>query len=156
MNDSNNISRAALMSIAENLGSFKGSQNGSDIMGHTVNVVSSYLSNNKVDSNEVVEIIKNVYNSVATMERLLSMKFSTTKPAVPIEESVFDDYIVCLEDGKKLKVLKKHLRTSYNESPEEYRAKWKLPADYPMVAPNYAKRRSELARAIGLGKSKRK
>lgn len=156
MSDSNSISRASVMSIAESLGSFSGQQSASDIVGHTVNVVSSYLANNKVDSKEVVEIIKNVYNSVVTMDRLLSMKFSTTKPAVPIEESVFDDYIICLEDGKKLKVLKKHLRTSYNESPEEYRAKWKLPADYPMVAPNYAKRRSELAKAIGLGKSKRK
>ena len=138
------------------IGFLKDYTNSAAIMNHTVNVVSSYLSRNKVDANEVIGLMKNVYNSVASMERLINLKFSNLEPAVPINESIHQDYIVCLEVGRKLKVLKKHLRTAYNMTPEEYRAKWKLPSNYPMVAPKYANQRSVLARSIGLGKKKRK
>ncbi|WP_200410016.1 MucR family transcriptional regulator [Komagataeibacter oboediens] len=115
----------------------------------TVEIITAYVSENKISPDELIRLIGTVYNSLS---------FPTTSsvkeqiPAVPIKRSVFPDYIICLEDGKKLKMLKRHLQASYGMTPEEYRRKWGLPSHYPMVAPNYAVRRSELAREIGLGR----
>jgi predicted transcriptional regulator len=116
-------------------------------------IVSAYVSNNSVPTNQLSELITSVHQA---LKNVGEKPLETPKPAVPIKRSVTPDYIVCLEDGKKLKMLKRHLRTSYNLSPEEYRKKWGLLDDYPMVAPKYAAKRSELAKKIGLGKSRRK
>jgi predicted transcriptional regulator len=124
-----------------------------DLLRMAVDVVAAYLSNNQVATAQIPEIINSVFNSLTSLE---ADEVETTadhpKPAAPIRRSVTPDYIICLEDGKKLKMLKRHLRTNYNMTPEDYRAKWNLPADYPMVAPNYARQRSEFAKKIGLGK----
>jgi predicted transcriptional regulator len=116
-------------------------------------IVSAYVSNNSVPTNQLSELITSVHQSLVNVGEKPP---ATLKPVVPIKRSVTPDYIVCLEDGKKLKMLKRHLRTSYNLSPEEYRKKWGLLDDYPMVAPKYAAQRSKLAKQIGLGKSRRK
>ena len=116
-------------------------------------IVSAYVSNNSVPTNQLSELITSVHQALMNVDEKLP---ETLKPAVPKKRSVTPDYIVCLEDGKKLKMLKRHIRTSYNLSPEEYRKKWGLKDDYPMVAPKYAAQRSELAKKIGLGKSRRK
>jgi predicted transcriptional regulator len=116
-------------------------------------IVSAYVSNNSVPTNQLSELITSVHQGLMNVDEKLP---ETLKPAVPKKRSVTPDYIVCLEDGKKLKMLKRHLRTSYNLSPEEYRKKWGLLDDYPMVAPKYAAQRSKLAKQIGLGKSRRK
>ncbi len=116
-------------------------------------IVSAYVSNNSVPTNQLSELITSVHQSLVNVGEKPP---ETLKPVVPIKRSVTPDYIVCLEDGKKLKMLKRHLRTSYNLSPEEYRKKWGLLDDYPMVAPKYAAQRSKLAKQIGLGKSRRK
>ena len=113
-------------------------------------IVSAYVSNNSVPTNQLSELITSVHQSLVNVGEKPP---ETLKPVVPIKRSVTPDYIVCLEDGKKLKMLKRHLRTSYNLSPEEYRKKWGLLDDYPMVAPKYAAQRSELAKKIGLGKA---
>ena len=117
-------------------------------------IVAAYVSNNPVPVAELPGMIKSVH---ATLGGLVSHPHSesvnTQKPAVPVRRSVMPEYIICLEDGKKLKMLKRYLRSRYNLSPEDYRAKWGLPADYPMVAPHYAAQRSEFAKKIGLGKS---
>lgn len=116
-------------------------------------IVSSYVSHNQVPMSEVPTIIKSVHSVLAGLvSGTVSDAGSSAKPAVPIKKSVGDDFIICLEDGKKLKMLKRYLRSNYNLSPEEYRAKWGLPADYPMVAPAYARQRSEFAKKIGLGR----
>ena len=117
-----------------------------------VDVVASYLSRNQVPRAQLPEVISTVFNSLNSVEDAGAAEEEERKPAVSVRRSVTDDYIVCLEDGKKLKMLKRYLRTNFDMTPEEYRAKWNLPADYPMVAPNYAKRRSEFAKKIGLGK----
>src|SRR5690606_21523254 len=101
-------------------------------------------------------IIQKVYKTLANVNTEGPSMAERPQPAVPIKKSVTPDYIVCLEDGKKLKMLKRHLKTAYNMSPEEYRERWGLPADYPMVAPNYAQQRSKLAKEIGLGTTGRK
>ena len=116
-------------------------------------IVTAYVSNNSVPTNQLSELITSVHQSLVNVGEKPP---ETLKPVVPIKRSVTPDYIVCLEDGKKLKMLKRHLRTSYNLSPKEYRQKWGLADDYPMVAPKYAAQRSELAKKIGLGKSRRK
>ena len=116
-------------------------------------IVSAFVSNNSVSNKEIPDLITSVHQ---TLMKVTGQVPETLKPVVPIKRSVTPDYIVCLEDGKKLKMLKRHLRTSYNLSPEEYRKKWGLLDDYPMVAPKYAAQRSELAKKIGLGKSRRK
>ena len=116
-------------------------------------IVSAYVSNNSVPTNQMSELITSVHQALMNVDEKLP---ETLKPAVPKKRSVTPDYLVCLEDGKKLKMLKRHIRTSYNLSPKEYRQKWGLPDDYPMVAPKYAAQRSELAKKIGLGKSRRK
>ncbi len=116
-------------------------------------IVSAYVSNNSVPTNQLSELIASVHQ---TLMNVGEKPPEALKPAVSKKRSVTPDYIVCLEDGKRLKMLKRHIRTSYDLSPEEYRKKWGLPDDYPMVAPKYAIRRSELAKKIGLGKSRRK
>ncbi len=118
-----------------------------------VDVVSAYVSKNPMPAAQIPELIQTTYSSLAGLESPNSeAKAEAPKPAVPVKKSIHPDYIVCLEDGKKLKMLKRHLRTNYNMTPEEYRAKWNLAADYPMVAPNYAQQRSEFAKKIGLGR----
>ncbi len=116
-------------------------------------IVSAYVSNNSVPTNQLSELITSVHQTLMNVEEKPP---ETLKPAVPKKRSVTPDFIVCLEDGKKLKMLKRHIRTSFNLSPKEYRQKWGLPDDYPMVAPKYAAQRSKLAKKIGLGKSRRK
>jgi len=128
------------------------------VLGLTAQIVSAHLSNNKVAAEELPGLIQQVYHalngssagSTAAPTRA-SASAERPKPAVAVSKSVFNEYIVCLEDGKKLKMLKRHLQTAYGMSPEQYRAKWGLDSNYPMVAPEYAKKRSSLAKAIGLG-----
>ncbi|HSK41946.1 MAG TPA: MucR family transcriptional regulator [Arenibaculum sp.] len=118
----------------------------------TTQIVVAYVSQSPVTASDLPNTINTVYaalNSVGSAPEPVAEK---QKPAVPIKKSVTPDYIVCLEDGKKLKMLKRHLRSTYGLTPDEYRAKWNLPLDYPMVAPNYAARRSEFAKSIGLGR----
>lgn len=118
-----------------------------------VDVVAAYLSNNQVSTIQIPEIINSVFNSLTSLEiEAVDVTTEAPKPATSIRKSVTPEYLICLEDGKKLKMLKRHLRTNYNMTPEDYRAKWNLPPDYPMVAPNYARQRSEFAKKIGLGK----
>ena len=116
-------------------------------------IVSSYVSHNQVPMTEVPVILKNVHSALAGLLSGNGVDAGTAaKPAVSVKKSIGDDFIICLEDGKKLKMLKRYLRSNYNMSPEEYRAKWSLPPDYPMVAPAYARQRSEFAKKIGLGR----
>lgn len=117
----------------------------------TADVVSAYVGNNSLTPTQIPDVIKTVYGSLNALSEQKAAN-AAPKPAVPVRRSVTPDYIICLEDGKKLKMLKRHLRTTYGMSPEDYRAKWGLPADYPMVAPNYAKQRSDFAKRIGLGR----
>ena len=119
-----------------------------------VDIVAAYVSNNSVTAAQVPEVISTVYGSLTSLDSGGGAAPEPAKPAVSVRRSVTPDYIVCLEDGKKLKMLKRHLRAAYDMSPEEYRAKWGLPADYPMVAPNYAAQRSAFAKKIGLGRKK--
>jgi len=117
-------------------------------------IVAAYVSNNTVPVSDLPSMIKSVHATLGGLAATsLSEPATAQKPAVPVKRSVMPDYIVCLEDGKKLKMLKRYLRSRYGLSPEEYRAKWGLPADYPMVAPDYAAQRSEFAKQIGLGRS---
>lgn len=120
----------------------------------TTEIVAAHVGNNPVAVSDLPGLIQDVYKTLVSVGTEPSAP-ERPKPAVPIKKSVFPDYIVCLEDGKKLKMLKRHLKTSYNMTPEEYRERWGLPADYPMVAPNYAKHRSRLAKEIGLGTTRR-
>lgn len=123
----------------------------------TADMVSAYLSNHNVAAQEVPELIQSVHRAMVSISNGNAMSgggVPVAKPAVPVKRSVTDAYIVCLEDGLKFKSLKRHLRSAYGMSPEEYRAKWGLPHDYPMVAPNYAEHRSQLAKQIGLGRQK--
>ena len=126
-----------------------------DLLHMTTEIVAAHVSNNTMPVSELPQLIQNVYRTLATVgggqaapERM--------QPAVSVKKSVTPEYIVCLEDGKKLKMLKRHLKTAYNMTPEEYREKWNLPRDYPMVAPNYAAQRRELAKKIGLGTTRRR
>jgi predicted transcriptional regulator len=114
-------------------------------------IVAAHLSNNTVTMTEIPRLINEVYAALSNLGQAQHRPPERQEPAIPLKKSVTADYIVCLEDGKKLKMLKRHLRTAYGLTPEQYREKWGLPADYPMVAPNYAKKRSTLARQIGLG-----
>ena len=120
-------------------------------------IVSAYVSNNSVATGELPTLIKDVFGAlsrVSSGEPVAAAE--AAKPAVPVKKSITPDYIVCLEDGKQFKSLKRHLRTQYGLSPEQYREKWNLPADYPMVAPNYAEERSKLAKQMGLGQQRKK
>jgi predicted transcriptional regulator len=130
-----------------------GNEEQSDLIRLASDIVVAYVSNNSVPVSELPAVIKTVYSALGSLVAG-GESSQLAKPAVPVKKSITDGHIVCLEDGKKLKMLKRYLRTRYNLSPEEYRAKWGLPADYPMVAPNYAAQRSEFAKKIGLGRSK--
>ena len=118
----------------------------------TSDIVAAHVSNNDVAVGDVPSLITNVYAALANLGEAPVVEEAKPQPAVAVRNSVKPDYIVCLEDGKKLKMLKRYLRTNYDMSPEEYRARWGLPADYPMVAPNYAEKRRDLAKKIGLGR----
>lgn len=124
----------------------------------TAEIVSAYVGNNEITAAELPSLIQQVYGSLADVSQGVAISENEPlRPAISVKRSVSSDYIVCLEDGKKFKSLKRHLRAHYDMSPEEYRAKWGLPKDYPMVAPNYAQARSTLAKQMGLGqKSKRR
>lgn len=120
-------------------------------------IVSAYVSNNSVSAADLPALINDVHGALSRVSTgTVETVTEAPKPAVPLKKSVTSDYIICLEDGKKFKSLKRHLRTQYNMSPEEYREKWGLAADYPMVAPNYAAARSELAKKMGLGQQRGK
>ncbi|MDD3444000.1 MAG: MucR family transcriptional regulator [Zavarzinia sp.] len=129
----------------------------SELLSLTVEIVASHVSNNSVPVADLPQLIQQVY---ATLSGIGQPKTepapSRPQPAVPVKKSVTPEYLVCLEDGKKLKMLKRHLKTAYNMTPEEYRARWDLPPEYPMVAPNYAEQRRDLAKKIGLGTARRK
>ena len=121
----------------------------------TSEIVAAHVSNNAVSSTDLPSLIETVFSTLSGLGGKPEAPEVELKPAVPIKKSVTDDHIVCLEDGKKLKMLKRHLKTAYDMTPEEYRAKWGLPPDYPMVAPAYARKRQELAKKIGLGRKPR-
>jgi predicted transcriptional regulator len=126
-----------------------------EMLGLTAKIVAAHVSNNPVPVNDLSQLIQEVYrtlNNVGTTPAAAERP----QPVVPVKKSITPDYIICLEDGKKLKMLKRHLKTAYNLTPDEYRERWGLPADYPMVAPNYAAHRSALAKQIGLGTKPRK
>jgi predicted transcriptional regulator len=124
-----------------------------DLVQLTADIVSAYVSNNKVDTAELSQLIENVHLALARAPAAAAQpEQKPLVPAVPIRRSITPDYIISLEDGRKFKSLKRHLQGTYGMTPDEYRAKWGLPRDYPMVAPNYAKARSELAKSMGLGR----
>lgn len=123
-----------------------------DLIGLTAEIVAAYVGKNTLQSHELPSLIGDVHQAlVQATSGAEPVERDDLRPAVPVKKSVTPDYIICLEDGKKFKSLKRHLRTHYKMSPEEYRAKWQLPHDYPMVAPNYAAARSQLAKKMGLG-----
>jgi predicted transcriptional regulator len=122
-----------------------------DLLALTTEIVAAHVSNNTVALGDLPQLINQVYNSLANIGVAPAAPAARPQPAVSVKKSVQPDYIVCLEDGKKLKMLKRHLKTAYNMTPESYRERWGLSSDYPMVAPNYARQRSRLAKEIGLG-----
>ncbi|MGE0775405.1 MAG: MucR family transcriptional regulator [Sphingomonadaceae bacterium] len=122
----------------------------------TADIVSAHVSNNSVAVSDLPSLIQNVHGALSGLGQVAPVPEVKPEPAVSIRSSVKPDFIVCLEDGKKLKMLKRHLMTHYQMTPEQYRAKWSLPADYPMVAPNYAEQRRTLAKKIGLGTKRRR
>lgn len=127
------------------------------LMELTAEVVAAYVSNNSLPATDLPGLIADVYGALgSTTTKVAEVEIEKPKPAVPVKKSVTDDYIICLEDGKKFKSLKRHLMTHYSLSPEEYREKWDLASDYPMVAPNYAAARSRLAKQMGLGHKRRR
>ena len=127
-----------------------------DLLALTTNIVSAHVANNSVALADLPRLIREVHDTLANVGGTTQREQERPTPAVPVRRSVTPEYIVCLEDGKKLKMLKRHLKTAYNMTPEEYRDRWGLPADYPMVAPSYAKQRSKLAKDIGLGTRSRR
>ena len=120
------------------------------------NIVSAYVSNHSITKNQLLELIQEVYLTLISTQESDNVERQAYIPAVPIEDSILEDAIICLEDGKKFKLLKRHLATAYGMSPAQYRSKWGLTSDYPMVAPSYAKKRSLLAKTSGLGSIKDK
>ena len=125
---------------------------GSTVLGLTAQIVAAHVSNNSVPLAELSGLIENVHRTLSGLGRPVETPvIARPEPAVPVKKSITPEYLVCLEDGKKLKMLKRHLKTAYNMSPEQYRERWGLPSDYPMVAPAYAQHRSSLAKKIGLG-----
>jgi predicted transcriptional regulator len=129
----------------------------SSYIGLTANIVSAYVSNNSVPSSEIPNLISQIHSALKRVSGgQVAAPAEPLKPAVPIKRSITPDYLVCLEDGKKFKSLKRHLRTQYNMTPDQYREKWGLPPDYSMVAPNYAAARSQLAKQMGLGQQRRR
>jgi predicted transcriptional regulator len=128
-----------------------------EIIEMTADIVSAYVGNNSVSANDLPNLIQSVHRALSTVTGgQVEAAPAPKEPAVSVKKSITPDYLVCLEDGRKFKSLKRHLRTKYNMSPEEYRSKWALAKDYPMVAPNYAKARSDLAKQMGLGQGGRK
>ena len=125
-----------------------------ELLSLTADIVAAHVANNNVATNEVSSLIAQVHAALSGLTEPKKVEEPELQPAVPIRSSVKHDFIVCLEDGKKLKMLKRYLRTNYNMTPEDYRTKWKLPRDYPMVAPAYAEQRRGLAKQIGLGRKK--
>ena len=121
----------------------------------TADIVAAHVGNNNIDVADIPTLIHSVHGALAKLGSPAEAPAPRAEPAVPVRSSVKPDYIVCLEDGRKLKMLKRHLMTHYNLTPDQYRAKWNLPADYPMVAPNYAEQRRSLAKQIGLGTQRR-
>ncbi len=142
------------LGIRKNADLNSGGMMDSALLGLTGQIVSAYVSRNVIPASDIPSLISSVHQSLATLGQPQASvePAADLKPAVPVRKSVTADYIVCLEDGKKLKMLKRHLMSTYKLTPDEYRAKWGLPSDYPMVAPNYAKARSEMAVKIGLGR----
>ena len=129
----------------------------SEIIEMTADIVSAYVGNNSVVAGDLPALIQSVHRALSTVSGAPeAVEVAPKEPAVPVKRSITPDYLICLEDGRKFKSLKRHLRTKYNMSPEDYRAKWALPKDYPMVAPNYARARSDLAKQMGLGQGGRK
>ncbi len=129
--------------------------NANELLELTTEIVSAHVGNNSIALGDLPQLIQDVYKTLAIIGTTPAVP-ERPKPAVPIKKSITADYVICLEDGKKLKMLKRHLKTSYNMTPDEYRGRWGLPPEYPMVAPNYAKHRSALAKKIGLGTKPRK
>ncbi len=125
------------------------------LIGLAADIVAAFVSHNPVSAQDVPDLIRNVHRSLAALSDPAALA-EAPKPAVPVKKSIHKDFLVCLEDGLKFKSLKRHLRTKYDMSPEDYRAKWDLPADYPMVAPGYSQQRSRLAKTMGLGRTDRK
>ena len=133
----------------------QGDRNG--FIGLTASIVSAYVSNNIVPAGELPSLISHVHSALMNVsEGRVPTVTEPSKPAISVKRSITDDYLVCLEDGKRFKSLKRHLRTRYDMSPDQYREKWGLPPDYPMVAPNYAQARSRLAKQMGLGQQRRR
>jgi predicted transcriptional regulator len=122
----------------------------------TANIVSAYVGHNSVPASDIPALISQIHSALARVSSGADLAAEPLKPAVAVKKSITPEYLVCLEDGKKFKSLKRHLRTQYSMTPEQYRDKWNLPADYPMVAPNYAAARSELAKQMGLGQQRRR
>jgi predicted transcriptional regulator len=122
---------------------------------YAAGIVSAYVRNNTLALDELPELIRSVHAALVDVARGVVTEAEPPKPAVPIKKSVFRDHIICLEDGLKFKSLKRHLKSKYDLTPEEYRARWGLPADYPMVAPGYSEKRSKLAKKMGLGRASR-
>ena len=129
--------------------------NQNELLALTTEIVAAHVANNSVPVSELPQLIHEVYRTLASVGTVPAVP-ERPQPAVPVKKSVTPDYIICLEDGKKLKMLKRHLKTAYDMTPEDYRERWGLPTDYPMVAPNYALHRSSLAKKIGLGTKPRK
>lgn len=123
----------------------------SDAIGLATEIISAYVSKNPVQSTELSSLIREIHGTLISLDSA-GTSSAAQKPAVPVKKSITDEFLICLEDGKKFKSLKRHLRSKYDMTPAEYREKWGLPYDYPMVAPSYAKRRSQLAKEMGLGK----
>lgn len=128
-----------------------------ELLEMTADIVSAYVGNNSVSAGELPSLIASIHAALSQVSTVpVEVAPEPQEPAVPVRKSINPDFLICLEDGRKFKSLKRHLRTKYDMSPEEYRAKWNLPKDYPMVAPNYAKARSDLAKQMGLGQGGRK
>jgi predicted transcriptional regulator len=121
------------------------------ILRMAADIVAAYVSHNTLPPAQIPDLIRSVHAALTGMEAAPTAAPTDLVPAVPVKKSVFSDYIICLEDGKRLKMLKRHLRTAYGMTPEQYRTRWNLPPEYPMVAPNYAAQRSDFAKKIGLG-----
>ena len=130
--------------------------NQSELLSLTSSIVAAHVSNNSVAVTDLPQLIRDVHETLASVGSGQDREAERPTPAVSVKKSVTPDFIICLEDGKKLKMLKRHLKTAYNMTPEEYRERWGLPSNYPMVAPNYARQRSKLAKQIGLGTKARR
>ena len=141
--------------VASNSNASPDKANAFDLIAFTADVTAAYFSNHDVPQENIPQLVNTIYQSLSRLVAHGCASMDRPEPAVPVKKSISDDYIVCLEDGKKLKMLKRHLKTAYNMTPEQYRERWGLTADYPMVAPNYAKRRSNLAMEIGLGRKRK-